>query len=110
MSLRGFFWPRGRWYRIRNLSFAVFAGLGITMKFLHPAELLGRTLGLVGLLTATVCAIYAYEAWRRDRPHSDTYSGQAQVLVQCSDPEQHDRHHPMDAYTPSRWPDLEVKQ
>lgn len=104
MKLARILWPSDRWRRVRNVAFQVFAGLGLVLRVL-PVGLAAQAVSLVGLLVFTVFIVYAYETWRRDRPHNDTYSGEGQVLVHCSDPEQHDRHHPEDVGNPNRWLD-----
>lgn len=96
-------WPRDRWLRIRNIAFAVFLVPGLALQFLPTW--LARAASMVGLIAMAVCLVYGYEAWRRDRPHTDTYSGDAKVIVHCSDPEQHDRHHHEDVHNPNAWLD-----
>jgi len=87
--LRRLLWPSDRWRRIRNLAGLVFLLLAIVIRFELP-DVLQRSVASLGLNAFLVFGIYAYEAWRRDRPHTDTYAEPDHLLQHCSDPEWHD--------------------
>lgn len=97
LQLKKLAWPDERWRRIRNVSFQVYLVDAIVIHYLPDGAVL-RLAALVGLQALLTCGIYAYEAWRRDRPHEDWYSGEEEAIVRCSDPEQHARYNPEPPY------------